>query len=488
MKKLLSLVLTITASVILSVSAAFATDHLVADFDGGGWGGAGTWVGSGGEAFVTGGVESGQFYGPTGNAFRIVYSGVDASGKWAGGVLTGLGEVDVSTYTALSFWIYTSTPALDIGIQAQDSNAQGDAMGKVRLTDYLISGTSVWQNVIIPLDAFKRDNANLKLIIKEVKWMAEYDSGHNATGAFYIDDISFLITAHAPARSRVISGTDKWIANTSDAPGDTLMTWDMATSSVTSNEVNVLVSTGSSIGWASIPADKYTMPGTTVYFSYQIVNMGNAADDVKFSSAVVVGSTWPIVMYWDKDKSGTMTSGDLAYDKAVNLLPDGTHYLLLGVYVPPGTELQSQTTVQLTAKDDFGSGVNDSWPTVANDDTITDMLSLTVSGPILSLMKSTDTAVARPNDTTVLVTLTYNNTGNENATNLTITEALPFNAYLAAEPGVDPGMGSADAIEYYVGGAWQGAYSVTATKIRWTDSSVPTGGADQTVSYKIKVK
>lgn len=486
MRRIFAVVLAITASVFFMAGEVFATHQLITDFDGGGAWVVNTWGGAGGGDAVGGGevVNTVNHAPGTGNSFHISYSGADSAGEYGGGVITDFVAVNVSTFNALSFWIYTSSQNLNIGIQIQDAVANGDDMGRVKLTDYLSTGTSVWQNVIIPLAAFKRANQSLDFIIREIKWMAEYDQGHQPSASFYVDDISIITTLHAPVRTRTYSGSDIWVANTADAPGDTLMVWDLATSSVTSNLVDVVVSTGFSIGWASVPANKYTTPGTTAYFSYQIRNMGNAADDVTFSSAVVVGSTWPMVMYWDRDKSGTYTSGDVAYDKAVNLLPDGTGYFLVGVLVPLTASLGQETTVQITAKDNFGNGSNDSWPTVGDDDTLTDSFALSASGAIMSLMKSTSTAIARPGDTTVTVTLTYANNGNAAADNLYITEALPFNTYLIA----DPGAGNADTLEYYVGSAWQGVYDASATKLRWKDNSVASGGGTQAVSYQIRVK
>ncbi|MFH1368024.1 MAG: hypothetical protein ABII64_02730 [Elusimicrobiota bacterium] len=490
MKKCLVLFTAIFASIIMAASPAFATvDHLMTDWDGSGWN-VSTWAGGYEVGIATGETTTDAYLGPVaGNSLHIYWSYGAAAGRWGGGNANfDSTAVDVSTYSALSFWIYTPNANTGITVQMQDHSDFGDDMGRVQLQDYLVTGVNTWQNVIIPLDAFKRAQPALDFKIKEIKWMSEYDQGSDIAGSIYIDNISFVILAHAPTRSRVYSGTDIWTANTADAPGDTLMVWDLATSSVSSNLVNVQVSTGYAIAWTSTPADKYALPGTTAYFAYQIVNNGNSGDEVVFSSQVVVGSTWPFTIYWDKDKSGTMTSGDTAYDRSVSFIPESTYYFLIQMYVPVGTALESQTTVQLTAKDFFGGGGNDTWPTGADDDTITDSFSLNASGALMSLMKSTDTAVARPGDTTILVTLTYDNSGNEPATNLYITEALPFNTYLAADPSADPGLGNADSIEYYVGSAWQGGYDVTATKVRWKDDSVPSGSGDQTVSYKIKIK
>lgn len=482
----------IISAVILSgaIGAAYSIEDTVADFDTGAdpinWGGI-TWAGGGGgTAWAANDYSSVNRLPSSGSSFRFYWGNVLGTGDWAGGVLTNLAGVDVSTYSALSFWIYTTTSDLNINVQIQDEVAFGNDMGRVPLRDYLITGTSVWQNVIIPLEAFRRNNNSLDFKIKEVKWMSEYDQGNEISGMVYIDDVKFLVMADAPASSIIFSGDDKGSANSSDMPGDTMMVWDQAVSSMTSNLVTVTVSTGFACSWVSQPSDKGTAQGTTAYFSYQIRNDGNAADSITFSSQVVQGSTWPFTFYWDKDKSSTLSSGDMPYDNTIGLAPNSTHYLLVGVYIPSAAVLWSSSTIRLTAKDRNGLGTEDNWPAAGND-TITDefvaIASNTAAGVVINVVRSTATASGsdRPGDT-ITYNIHYPNVGDTAGTNMIITEAIPSNTVL-----VSANQRSADLLEYYVGSSWQAGFSAAATKVRWVDSSVP-AASNLYVDYTVRVK
>lgn len=105
---------------------------------------------------------------------------------------------------------------------------------------------------------------------------------------------------------------------------------------------------------------------------------------------------------------------------------------------------------------------------------------------VTGIMKSTDVAAAKPGET-VTVTLTYGNTGDMEAPNSYITEVIPFNTYLAADPNSDPGLGSADSVQFYVGSSWTSSYDAACTKVRWKDNAV-SPGAVSSVSYKLKIR
>ncbi|MFH1368023.1 MAG: gliding motility-associated C-terminal domain-containing protein [Elusimicrobiota bacterium] len=473
--------------------AAHCIEDSVNDYDGNGWN-IGTWGGGYEVGIATAEPSSAANHPPiAGNSEHIYWSYGAAAGRYGGGnTHFNNASVDVSTYSALSFWIYTPNANTDINIQIQDHADFGDDMGRVKLTDYLVTGSNVWQNVIIPLEAFKRDNKDLDLKIKEIKWMSEYDQGNDISGSIYIDDLKFLDDIDAPANSRVYSGGDKGLADQCDIPGDTLMTWDQAASSTTSNVVDVLVSTGFACAWASTPLDKGAIQGTTIYFAYQIRNDGNAADSIAFSSQVVQGSTWSFRIYWDKDKSGTYTTGDTPYDNTIGLAPSATHYFLAGVLIPDTAVLWSSSTIRITAKDRNGAGTEDNWPSAGND-TITDdfiaVASNTISGVSITVARSSAAVdaiangrMSEPGDK-ITYTISYPNIGDTAGTGMLITEAIPFNTEFDA----DPGDGDADSNQFYVGSAWQDGYDAAATKVRWVDASVP-GGSNCSVSYTVKIK
>jgi uncharacterized repeat protein (TIGR01451 family) len=470
---------------------AFANEETIANFDSGSdpvnlGGGVFSFAAGVGNNTATNWYEPGTFHGPNGFSWTMVWTSTGGEGQYSGGGINfAPTTIDVSTYNCVSFWAYTPNANMKAEVQFKDDDA-GEHAAKVKLSDYLTAGTSIWQQVIIPFDAFKRYLPTLNLAkARNIVFNFAPDSLEwDQTGKIYIDDLKFSYQHRSPTQSRIITGADKGTAFSADVPGDTLVVWDLAGSSVTTNEVNVQVSTGYACSWVAQPTLSQTVPpGSTAYFAFSIRNNGNSGDNIVFSSGTVQGSSWPVTMYMDKDKSGTFTAGDVAWANSNGILPDSTYYFLAGVCIPVDAALTSATTIQIVAKDGYGAGANDSWPTGADDDTLTSSLMAVAGGPIISVVKSTDVAKAKPGGN-VAVTLTYGNSGNIAATTLIFTEVLPFNSTLAA----DPGAGSADSIQYYVGSAWQVGYSATATKLRWVRNTLNAGVTGQTLTYTITVR
>lgn len=109
---------------------------------------------------------------------------------------------------------------------------------------------------------------------------------------------------------------------------------------------------------------------------------------------------------------------------------------------------------------------------------------VTLSRRTLTIVKSTSTASAKPGES-ITITITYSNPGDSNADNVYITEAIPYNTYLAS----DPGHGNANTVEFYVGSTWQSVYDPSATKIRWKDNSIAAGDTtNQQVSYSVNIR
>ncbi|OGS02476.1 MAG: hypothetical protein A2204_05365 [Elusimicrobia bacterium RIFOXYA1_FULL_47_7] len=101
----------------------------------------------------------------------------------------------------------------------------------------------------------------------------------------------------------------------------------------------------------------------------------------------------------------------------------------------------------------------------------------------VTVVKSTSAAIAMPGSD-VTVTLNYANSGDMEATNTYLTDAIPFNCYVPEAAA----NGSADSVEYFVGSAWQGGHSEAATKIRFKDSFIAAGASGLSVSYKIRIR
>lgn len=429
--------------------------------------------------------------GPSGQSFMIQWGRVDTAGEWAGGGVRfqpalAPATTDISAYNNISFFIFTPNVNTKATIKLNDYVGGVEHGGRVKLSDYVVTVSSSWQEVVIPLAAFKRDNPTLDLtkannivLVADVTNGLEYDT----SGVVRIDNLKLSTQPRAPYNSLIYSGGDKGTSNVSDIPGDTLLWWDQAGSSATSNEVTVRVSAGYAEAWVvQPPVTNSATVGTTNYYAFQIRNDGNRADRITFSTQTVSGNAWQTRTFYDKDKSGTFSAGDDVCWDTIGLLPQSTHYFLVGIYVPQGAVNGSSTTVRLTAKDNFGSGANDSWPSTTNDDTITYDFSATCAGPSLTVVKSTDTATGKPG-ATVNYTLTVKNSGDASASNLVLVDVIPTNMELGGAA-----SGASATISYYVGSSWTGTWSANATKIRWTWATVNSGGASVSGSYPAKIK
>lgn len=381
-------VLTIISVFMILPAVTYAAENIVDDFDDGAdptyWGGS-TWGGTSTNDAETSTMtyESSVQHTPSsGNSLNFDWSSIDGAGEWA---VVGIVDLDndVSGYDTFSFWIYTPNYNTDMLVVLQSTTGAATA-GKVNLTDYVQTGINTWQNVSIPISAFTRENTSLDIThIGEIKWEAATDSGNDQSGSIYIDDIKFASENNAPANSIIFSGGDKGTSQVDDIAGDTLIWWDQASASATTNQTEVKVSTVYAVGWVSTPSDKSSNKNESVYFSYEIRNDGNIVDTIVFSTEVINGENWALDIYWDKNENGSYDAGtDTDSWNSIGTLPGSTYYFLVKVDIPSDAVDGDSTTIRITAKDNFGDGTNDSWPTASDDDTITDDFQLTCSIPI----------------------------------------------------------------------------------------------------------
>lgn len=361
----------------------FAREDTVADFNSGDdtsvyWGAGTTWAGPFNNID---GIAASKEYSSTvwhslesGYSLNIIWSGVDASTEYIVGVITDM-DNDISSFNVLSFWIYTPNAGTNIGVSIMDT---GYNSSQVQLRDYLTTGTSTWENVSIPVSAFTRENHNMDIThIKEIQWTAFNERSHDESGSIYIDNVKFAFEEHAPEASIIYSGGDKGAVNLDDTSGDVLLWWEQAMSTVTSNIVSVSVQAGYSIDWISLPQDSTAAADSTVYFPYSLLNLGNSVDDIQLSTDIVSGEAWPLDIILDKNENGIYdTDIDTVCWNSLGTLPGSTYYFLVGITVPADSVNASSITVKITARDNNGSGINDLWPGISDDDTITDNLTL----------------------------------------------------------------------------------------------------------------
>jgi uncharacterized repeat protein (TIGR01451 family) len=402
------------------------------------------------------------------------------------------GTVDISTYNCVSFFITSPNANVKATVKLVDYVGAVEHGAQVKLSDYVATSgsTMTWQQVIIPLAAFQRDNATLDLTkIKTLLLSEDFTNGseYDTAGMLYIDDAKFSLQHRAPSLSKIYNGADKGTAGADDMPGDVLVWWDQAPSTQTTNQVSVRVSTGFAAAWVGATASSGTVAaGATTYFPFAIRNDGNCADRIVFSTVSTAGSAagWAATVFYDRDQNRAYSAGDAICWDTIGLLPDSTHYFLVGINAP-GTAVNGQFSgVQVTAKDAFGAGTNDVWPTGANDDTLVLVATATCAGPNISVVKSTNVAVGLPGITAVTYTISITNSGNVAASNVVLTDVVPLNMVMT---GAATSVGGAT-ITYFVGSSWTGTYSASATKIRWTWASIAAGGGTASGQFTTNIK
>ncbi|MDX2111103.1 MAG: hypothetical protein SFY80_12770 [Verrucomicrobiota bacterium] len=192
-----------------------------------------------------------------------------------------------------------------------------------------------------------------------------------------------------------------------------------ATRTATSNTVITIVQQVASFDLID-PRTRSVAPGGTVYFPHTLINLGNGTDSFDLSAALTTGSLTNIFIYADADNNGIpdnfvniATTGNVAAGASFNFVVAAT---MPGNVVAPHT-----STVTVTATSDFSqTGAGAPVQTDTNLDT-----AVVTADAVLVVTKSISVGSGPPGTTPVTYTLTYTNSGNNTATNFTITDAIP---------------------------------------------------------------
>ena len=190
--------------------------------------------------------------------------------------------------------------------------------------------------------------------------------------------------------------------------------------SATSNTVQTIVQ---QVGSFTLVSDntRLVAPGGQVVYPHTLTNTGNGSDTYTLTSAQSAGDQFDLnsfAIYADLDGNGVP-------DNAVNLagtsvtVASGGVFKFVVVGSAPGTVVAGNTAVTtVTATSGFNAAT----------DSDTDTATVTADA-VINIVKSAN-VVTGPTGTVVEYTLTYTNTGNNTATDVTITDAIPQGAGL----------------------------------------------------------
>ena len=217
--------------------------------------------------------------------------------------------------------------------------------------------------------------------------------------------------AAAPAANSVIGNTAT--ATYTDA--------SLVSRSATSNTVQTIVQ---QVGSFTLTADntRIVAPGGQVVYPHTLTNTGNGNDTFTLTSAQSGADNFDLTgfaIYADADGNGVPDNATDLTGTNVTLASGGVFKFVV-VGNAPGTALAAQqaiTTVTAT-----NSAPNTTTNTVTNTDTAT-----VTADAVINVSKSAN-VLTGPTGTVVEYTLTYTNTGNNTATNVTITDVIPSSA------------------------------------------------------------
>lgn len=250
----------------------------------------------------------------------------------------------------------------------------------------------------------------------------------------------------------------------------------------TSNTVQTVVQ---QVGSFTLTADntRIVAPGGQVVYPHTLTNTGNGGDSFTLSSAqATTGTTAPLpstavdsfnlngfAIYADADGNGVPDNATNLAGQSVTLASGGVFKFVV-VGNAPGTTVAGDdaiTTVTATANT----------PALYTTSALTNTDVATVSADAVINVTKSANILTGPTGTVVEYTLTYTNTGNNTATDVTITDTLPLGTSPAggmiyqansgvwsasASPLTDAALGDPAGITYAVTGTYPAAQTVTA--------------------------
>ncbi|MFQ5909327.1 MAG: hypothetical protein ACE5IJ_01230, partial [Thermoplasmata archaeon] len=157
---------------------------------------------------------------------------------------------------------------------------------------------------------------------------------------------------------------------------------------------------------------QYADPGDTIMYTITYTNSGTG-----YATNVVIEDTIPPeTTFQDSNPAYTSKSGDTYIWEIGTVAPATTGYIYINVTVDPGTPDETVLTNSVTLNYDDNNG-NDQPEEEDSVDVI-------VTAPIMTVSKVADVTTADPGDL-INYTISYENTGTGDATNVTIADTIP---------------------------------------------------------------
>lgn len=197
-----------------------------------------------------------------------------------------------------------------------------------------------------------------------------------------------------------------------------------ATRSATSNPVNTTVL---QVAGFTLTSDntKYVTLGGSVVFPHTLTNTGNGTDTFELTASQVASPTddfnlGTLAIYADADGNGVPDNGTNLAGTTVSLARDGVFTFVVVGYAPASGLLDgADAVVNVTADSQVYEGTGDDVADVTNVDT-----ALITADAVINVTKTAN-VVQGPTGTVIEYTITYTNVGNNTATGVTLSDAIP---------------------------------------------------------------
>jgi trimeric autotransporter adhesin len=159
-------------------------------------------------------------------------------------------------------------------------------------------------------------------------------------------------------------------------------------------------------------------PGSQVYFPHTVTNLGNGPDTISLTAADTgTVSLTGLAIYPDANQDG-LPDNFITITTTGSLAAGGSfHFVVSGIVPPSATATQTGGVTVVANSSDI---LNTPTATDTNNDSFT-----VTNDAVLQVNKSISVSSGLPGLTPVKYTITYTNTGNSAATNVTISDLIP---------------------------------------------------------------
>jgi uncharacterized repeat protein (TIGR01451 family) len=180
-------------------------------------------------------------------------------------------------------------------------------------------------------------------------------------------------------------------------------------------------------------------PGGSVFFPHTLTNTGNGTDSFDLLADNPAGdfTLGTLTIYADTNRDGQPDDITSPITTTNDLTPGESFYFVVGTTVPGTAADGESATFDITGTSDLSQEPGETLLSATNTDTVN-----VSTDAVITVTKLIDQAEGVPGTTPITYTLSYNNTGNTAATEVTLVDEIPVNMTYIAASGLSSLTGS----------------------------------------------